>query len=709
MASRYPPRRDQSVGRPPCRPRRSPTTRRSSSASRPTPPPPTGTPRSATACGATSSTRAPIPRASSSATTRTRTSRRSDNGVARQWTLGVTVAPDGRERPGTRRARRRRARARRPPRRRARRLWVLGATASDDAELAALRPDRPTATCTRCAYRSRSPSRDAPRRRRRCATFVPGRDDAAWLAVNNRAFAGHEEQGDWIGRHARAAAWPNRGSTPRSSSWPTTAPASPGSTGARCTPQPRSTRELGEIYVIGVDPRTQGTGLGRALAVAGLDAARRARHHDRHAVLSRPTTSPRSSCTARSASTCTASTARTRPRSRRREHTDALRHDQGRARPRGSTCAASRAFGPTRSTKVCSHSAGRWRHSRTCPSALREAARRTHSRSRSSNELSQQADNGTTLKWLWRGRRRRPDRDRADAVSRARDGVRLVASRAARWAARSARPGRPGSSGTSTSARSSSRCCARSTRRRNASRTSCSWAWASRSPTSTRCSNRAGASTPMSGSRRATSRCRPSASCPAWNGSPSSSCPSRWRFRCTRPTTRCATELVPLNRRYPIAEVLDAARAYAARKGRRVTFEYACISGVNDLPHHADALAGRLTGLRGGAHVNLIPLNSTGGYPGRPSTARAIEAFARRCGPAAYKPASAATAAPRSTPACGQLRARAGAASRARRRDPREWTRERPPLGQPAPAADALHRARSSATSRPSSGSLRRR
>ena len=39
-------------------------------------------------------------------------------------------------------------------------------------------------------------------------------------------------------------------------------------------------------------------------------------------------------------------------------------------------------------------------------------------------------------------------------------------------------------------------------------------------------------------------------------------------------------ELVPLNRRYPIAEVLDAAREYAAAKGRRVTFEYACIEGV---------------------------------------------------------------------------------------------------------------------------------
>ena len=49
-------------------------------------------------------------------------------------------------------------------------------------------------------------------------------------------------------------------------------------------------------------------------------------------------------------------------------------------------------------------------------------------------------------------------------------------------------------------------------------------------------------------------------------------------------------ELVPLNRRYPIAEVLDAAAEFAGAKGRRVTFEYACIEGVNDSPAQAEAL-----------------------------------------------------------------------------------------------------------------------
>ena len=52
---------------------------------------------------------------------------------------------------------------------------------------------------------------------------------------------------------------------------------------------------------------------------------------------------------------------------------------------------------------------------------------------------------------------------------------------------------------------------------------------------------------------------------------------------------------MPLNRRYPIAEVLDAAAEVAGAHGRRVTFEYACIAGVNDPPEQADAL-GRLLG-----------------------------------------------------------------------------------------------------------------
>jgi 23S rRNA (adenine2503-C2)-methyltransferase len=70
-------------------------------------------------------------------------------------------------------------------------------------------------------------------------------------------------------------------------------------------------------------------------------------------------------------------------------------------------------------------------------------------------------------------------------------------------------------------------------------------------------------------------------------------------------------ELVPVNRRWPVAEVLEAAWGYAEASGRRVSIEYALIREVNDQAWRADALADLLAGHL--AHVNLIPLNPTPG------------------------------------------------------------------------------------------------
>jgi 23S rRNA (adenine2503-C2)-methyltransferase len=70
-------------------------------------------------------------------------------------------------------------------------------------------------------------------------------------------------------------------------------------------------------------------------------------------------------------------------------------------------------------------------------------------------------------------------------------------------------------------------------------------------------------------------------------------------------------ELVPVNQRWKVAEVLDAAWAYAEATGRRVSIEYALIRDVNDQAWRAEALAGLLAGRL--AHVNLIPLNPTPG------------------------------------------------------------------------------------------------
>ncbi len=124
------------------------------------------------------------------------------------------------------------------------------------------------------------------------------------------------------------------------------------------------------------------------------------------------------------------------------------------------------------------------------------------------------------------------------------------------------------------------------------------------------------------------------------------------------PDDALRAELVPLNRRYPIAEVLDAARSYAEAKGRRVTFEYACIQGVNDHPHQADTLAGRLRGFRGGAHVNLIPLNPTGGYAGRAAAAERIAQFAARLRERGVNASIRRNRGVDIDAACGQLRAR---------------------------------------------------
>jgi 23S rRNA (adenine2503-C2)-methyltransferase len=63
--------------------------------------------------------------------------------------------------------------------------------------------------------------------------------------------------------------------------------------------------------------------------------------------------------------------------------------------------------------------------------------------------------------------------------------------------------------------------------------------------------------------------------------------------------------LVPLNRRYPVADVVDAAARFAAQTGRRVTYEYVMIDAINDTPPDALALARLLRSQL--AHVNLIP------------------------------------------------------------------------------------------------------
>jgi len=76
--------------------------------------------------------------------------------------------------------------------------------------------------------------------------------------------------------------------------------------------------------------------------------------------------------------------------------------------------------------------------------------------------------------------------------------------------------------------------------------------------------------------------------------------------------------MMPVNKRYNIDELLDACREYVEKTGRRITFEWALINGVNDTPEQARKLGMRLKGLL--CHVNAIPLNPTKGYEGKSTT-----------------------------------------------------------------------------------------
>lgn len=115
------------------------------------------------------------------------------------------------------------------------------------------------------------------------------------------------------------------------------------------------------------------------------------------------------------------------------------------------------------------------------------------------------------------------------------------------------------------------------------------------------------------------------------------------------------SELIPINRQHPIAELVEACRRYRRDTGRRVTFEWAMIDGVNDTDDDARELAAvaRATS----AHVNLIPLNPTPGYP---TVGSPVDRIRRFRGLLTHDGVNATVRANRGTDidaACGQLRA----------------------------------------------------
>ena len=91
------------------------------------------------------------------------------------------------------------------------------------------------------------------------------------------------------------------------------------------------------------------------------------------------------------------------------------------------------------------------------------------------------------------------------------------------------------------------------------------------------------------------------------------------------PNNEIRSRIMPVNKAYPIEDLLDACRRYFDATGRRIHFEYAMIDGVNDAPEHAKELLRRLKGLP--AHFNLIPLNHVEESPLKPSSRAAVATF----------------------------------------------------------------------------------
>ena len=134
--------------------------------------------------------------------------------------------------------------------------------------------------------------------------------------------------------------------------------------------------------------------------------------------------------------------------------------------------------------------------------------------------------------------------------------------------------------------------------------------------------------------------------------------------------------IVPLNKKYPLAELIAACRAYpGVHNARRITFEYVMLKGVNDSDADARALAKLIEGIP--AKTNLIPFNPWPGAPFECSAPEQIERFAKILN-------DAGLAAPVRTPrgqdiyaACGQLKSASQRAKKAERKSPRPGNGER--------------------------------
>jgi 23S rRNA (adenine2503-C2)-methyltransferase len=84
---------------------------------------------------------------------------------------------------------------------------------------------------------------------------------------------------------------------------------------------------------------------------------------------------------------------------------------------------------------------------------------------------------------------------------------------------------------------------------------------------------------------------------------------------------------VPINRKYGVADIIEACKRFPLKRRSRITFEYVLLSGVNDSPEDARRLARLLSGVK--SKVNLIPLNAAAGIPFERPSDEAVDRFAR--------------------------------------------------------------------------------
>lgn len=125
------------------------------------------------------------------------------------------------------------------------------------------------------------------------------------------------------------------------------------------------------------------------------------------------------------------------------------------------------------------------------------------------------------------------------------------------------------------------------------------------------------------------------------------------------PDDAARSAIMPVNRSYPIGELMAVCREYFAVTGRRISYEYALIDGVNDSPEQAAALARLLKGQT--CHVNLIPVNPVAERATRRSSRAAVERFARRLGQLGVNATVRRELGADIAAACGQLRRQSAA------------------------------------------------